>query len=90
MKNMYKNLDKNNSLEKEFKNKKKFVSYLEKKILKFKVEKNEKKFLLNSVNKGFKFTDTNTEPININDKKYKWDWMEDGGMLIILRINYYF
>lgn len=70
IKNVFKNKEKNNSLEEKFKNKKMFLNYLEKKFEKFNVKKNEKEIILSSIEKKFNnFKDH--MPINITDKKYK-------------------
>jgi hypothetical protein len=69
MKNIIKNQEKNNSLEDKFKNKTKFLSYIEEKFKKFNIQENEKKIILDSVEKIFNFKDTT--PIDITDKKYK-------------------
>ena len=70
IKNIVKNQEKNNSLEENLKNKKKFFSYLEEKFNKFNIQENEKKIIINSVEKQFiDFKDIT--PIDITNKKYK-------------------
>jgi len=69
MKNMINNGVRNNTLEEKFKNKNKFLVYIEEKFKKFNVQENERKIMLGLVEKTFDFT--NTSPIDINNKKYK-------------------
>jgi hypothetical protein len=66
--NIVKNYEKNNSLEEKIKNKKQFLSYLEEKFKKFNVNENERKIILNSIEKKFDYK--NTKPIDITKKKY--------------------
>ena len=64
--NVLKNDEKNNSLEKKLKNKKKFLNYFEEKFKKFNVNENERKIILNLIEKQFNFK--NTKPIDITKK----------------------